>query len=211
MAIPSWITLNKKSGTGDDTVTVSASPNHTGAQRSTTLTFTGGSITKTVEVTQDYSRNVDVNLNTACTLPTFGRFNAQYVSVYLLYRNGPSGNNQRQLLKTLEYTGQESGSMSLQGDCSLENTNGIYILGFSVKVSQAGTGASNFSSVAWRFSWFYDGTLYKFNNDAKTLIWSGTSSDTLDFYFQDNSTIDIPAGQAETLNLSSSDGLVLIG
>lgn len=209
MAIPSWITLNKKSGTGDDTVTVSASPNHTGAQRSTTLTFTGGGITKTVSVTQDYNKNVDVNLNTACTLPTLGRFNAQYVSVYLLYRNGKLGNPQRSLLKTLEYTGQESGSMLLQGDCSIANTEGISILGFSVYVSQAGTGASNFSTVAWRFNWFYDGTLYKFSNDAKTLVWSGTRSDVLDFYFQDNSTIDIPAGQAETLNLSSSDGLVL--
>lgn len=205
MAIPSWITLNKKSGTGDDTVTVTASPNHTGAQRSTTLTFTGGGITRIVSVTQDYSKNVDVNLDTVCTIP-LGTFNPQYVYVYLLYKEGPRGNNQRKLIETLEYTGQEHGTVPLQGECSLENTDGISILGFSVSVSQAGMGYRNFSTVSWTFDWFYNGTAYKFAPVAQTLVWSGTYSDTLDFYFQSNATIEIAAGQAETLNLSSPNG-----
>lgn len=49
----SWLTLNKASGTGDGSVTLSATPNATGQTRMAMVVFTGvGGMTKTLTVTQ---------------------------------------------------------------------------------------------------------------------------------------------------------------
>lgn len=53
MAKPDWITLSKSSGTGNDTVTVTAAKNTTGAARSGSITVTAGGVTKTVSITQE--------------------------------------------------------------------------------------------------------------------------------------------------------------
>lgn len=53
MAKPDWITLSKNSGTGNDTVTVTAAKNTTGAARSGSITVTAGGVTKTVSITQE--------------------------------------------------------------------------------------------------------------------------------------------------------------
>ena len=53
MAKPDWITLSKSSGTGNDTVTVTAAKNTTGAARSGSIIVTAGGVAKTVSITQE--------------------------------------------------------------------------------------------------------------------------------------------------------------
>lgn len=57
MAKPDWITLSKSSGTGNDTVTVTAAKNTTGAARSGSITVTAGGVAKTVSITQEKIAN----------------------------------------------------------------------------------------------------------------------------------------------------------
>jgi len=54
---PTWVTLSKSSGTGNDQVTVTVSAN-TGAQRTESITLTGLGITRTVTVTQNAGTTV---------------------------------------------------------------------------------------------------------------------------------------------------------
>lgn len=53
MAKPDWITLSKNSGTGNDTVTVTAAKNTTWAARSGSITVMAGGNLKTVSITQE--------------------------------------------------------------------------------------------------------------------------------------------------------------
>lgn len=53
MAKPDWITLSKTSGSGNDTVTVTASRNTSTSARSGSIQVRSGSITRTVSVSQD--------------------------------------------------------------------------------------------------------------------------------------------------------------
>lgn len=52
MAIPNWITLSRSTGSGNDTVIVTISPN-TGAARTCTLTVGTGKISKTLSISQE--------------------------------------------------------------------------------------------------------------------------------------------------------------
>ncbi len=53
MAKPDWITLSKTSGSGNDTVTVTASKNTSSSARSGSIQVKSGSITRTVSVSQE--------------------------------------------------------------------------------------------------------------------------------------------------------------
>ena len=53
MAIPSWITLSKLSGAGNDTVTITAEENVSTVPRSGAITIRAGSISKVITVTQE--------------------------------------------------------------------------------------------------------------------------------------------------------------
>lgn len=53
MAIPSWITLSKLSGAGNDTVTITAEENVSTVPRSGAITVKAGSISKVITVTQE--------------------------------------------------------------------------------------------------------------------------------------------------------------
>ena len=58
-----WVSLNKANGTNNDSVTISLTANGTSVQRTATVTFTAGSLTQTVSVTQSGSIPDSLNLD----------------------------------------------------------------------------------------------------------------------------------------------------
>lgn len=58
MAKPDWITLSKTSGSGNDTVTVTASRNTSTSARSGSIQVRSGSITRTVSVSQEGAKSL---------------------------------------------------------------------------------------------------------------------------------------------------------
>lgn len=58
MAKPNWITLSKTSGSGNDTVTVTASRNTSTSARSGSIQVRSGSITRTVSISQEGAKSL---------------------------------------------------------------------------------------------------------------------------------------------------------
>lgn len=72
MAKPDWITLSKSSGSGNDTVTVTAAKNTSTTARSGSITVTSGSLSKVVTISQEgqaVSTIGEITLHFTGTLP----------------------------------------------------------------------------------------------------------------------------------------------
>nr|DAG92036.1 MAG TPA: hypothetical protein [Herelleviridae sp.] len=62
MAKPDWITLSKTSGTGNDTVTVTAAKNTGTSARSGSITVKSGSLSKVVTISQEGQTHVAIKI-----------------------------------------------------------------------------------------------------------------------------------------------------
>lgn len=73
MAIPSWVSLNKTSGSGDDTVSVSSQASHTGrVSRSGSLTFRASGVTDLLRTVNQAGKSEFVQMQSSASVGKVG-------------------------------------------------------------------------------------------------------------------------------------------
>ena len=126
MAKPDWITLSKMSGTGNDTVTVTAAKNTGTSARSGSITVKSGSLSKVVTISQEgQTQNSLVWPTSGLAFPPIQNYssnNSTHLDVDLKYFDGS--------LTTLDATifmvnGEEESSSRVLSDFGLSLTGSI--------------------------------------------------------------------------------------
>ena len=126
MAKPDWITLSKTSGTGNDTVTVTAAKNTGTSARSGSITVKSGSLSKVVTISQEgQTQNSLVWPTSGLAFPPIQNYssnNSTHLDVDLKYFDGS--------LTTLDATifmvnGEEESSSRVLSDFGLSLTGSI--------------------------------------------------------------------------------------
>lgn len=126
MAKPDWITLSKTSGTGNDTVTVTAAKNTGASARSGSITVKSGSLSKVVTISQEgQTQNSLVWPTSGLAFPPIQNYssnNSTHLDVDLKYFDGS--------LTTLDATifmvnGEEESSSRVLSDFGLSLTGSI--------------------------------------------------------------------------------------
>ena len=126
MAKPDWITLSKTSGTGNDTVTVTAAKNTSTSARSGSITVKSGSLSKVVTISQEgQTQNSLVWPTSGLAFPPIQNYisnNSTHLDVDLKYFDGS--------LTTLDATifmvnGEEESSSRVLSDFGLSLTGSI--------------------------------------------------------------------------------------
>lgn len=151
MAKPDWITLSKSSGSGNDTVTVTAARNVGTAPRSGAITVRSGSISKIVTVSQEGSQSHLEWLSQPLWEVNFGKQNFDYDSSQVQIKNLSdaynlesvtadvfqiNGEEQQTPTPTINHFDNDNSGMeiSMRID-SYDNANKIANVTFSLKIT----------------------------------------------------------------------------
>lgn len=107
MAKPSWVTLDKSSGTGGGSVNVTAASNSSTSTRSGTLTIkTASGLTKSVSISQEKAvvYTAQISAGTLKIIPdTPGTVSGTSISVRLCFASSPSGNQYEDYVEICEF------------------------------------------------------------------------------------------------------------